>query len=278
MIKTRIFREFSLQSLLLLMGILITVYLLPTLLPTYRYSLIGFGSIMIIANFLMMMKKTNFLKLTRLVSIYFFISILIVFIVYYVSAFMILTDTYGMEKLFIKYGTAAKLLFLVICFAQPIILPIPEAITVGAGSTVFGPFQAASLAFAGTFSGILVLYFLARYGGTKIVTRFIKNSQLEQYQNDVRRNETLIMGLLFIVPVLPDEIICVGAGLSRISIKKFILIAGLSKLFTSFALAYSVTLAGYFQISNSQFIIYITGFLTIIFLVSYFIGKSRAGR
>ncbi|MFE8699717.1 TVP38/TMEM64 family protein [Cytobacillus sp. FJAT-54145] len=216
------------------------------------------------------------MKHTRLISLYFFIFISIVSILYYVSALLVLTDTYGMEKLLREYGTTAKLLFIIICFAQPIVLPIPEAITVGAASTVFGSFQAACLAFAGTFSGILVMYFLARYGGTKIVSKMIKMRHLEQYQNYVRRNETFIMGILFIIPILPDEIICVGAGISGISIKRFVLIAALSKLFTSFALAYSVELANLFQLSNSQFIAYLTAIITVIFLTTYFIKKAGA--
>ena len=269
--------EFSLQSLLVVWGILIALYLLPSLIPAYRFALAGLGVFIAAANsyYILVKNKKNFLNLTRLFSLHFFISILILLIVYYVSGFVVLTDTYGLEKVLTQYGTAAKFVYLLICLAQPIVLPIPEAITVGAGSAVFGSFQAAWLSFSGTFSGILIMYSLARYGGSKIVSKFVKERHLEQYRNYVKKNETFIMGILFIVPVLPDEIICMGAGISRVSMKRFVIIAALSKLFTSFALAYSVKLAGYFEISNTQFMIDLTAIITVIFLVSYFSKRLR---
>ena len=58
----------------------------------------------------------------------------------------------------------------------------------------------------------------------------------------IKKNETLVILMLFILPILPDEVICVGAGLAGIDAYKFIGIAALSKLITSFSLSYSLKL------------------------------------
>lgn len=46
--------------------------------------------------------------------------------------------------------------------------------------------------------------------------------------------------MLFILPILPDEIICIGSGLAKLNGYKFIGIAAISKLITSISLAYSL--------------------------------------
>ncbi|MFE8699716.1 hypothetical protein ACFYKX_03655 [Cytobacillus sp. FJAT-54145] len=60
LIKNRVLMEFSLQSLFVLMGILIALFLLPTLIPLYRYSLIGFGGVILVVNSFMMAKNSYF--------------------------------------------------------------------------------------------------------------------------------------------------------------------------------------------------------------------------
>lgn len=50
------------------------------------------------------------------------------------------------------------------------------------------------------------------------------------------------MILLFIIPILPDEIVCIGAGISKVNLKKFLIIALLSKSIIFFTLVYAVEL------------------------------------
>lgn len=63
-----------------------------------------------------------------------------------------------------------------------------------------------------------------------------------EFKNFVVKNEIVILIGLFILPILPDEVICVGAGISGVSFKKFIIIAVLSKIITILAYSQSVQL------------------------------------
>lgn len=63
-----------------------------------------------------------------------------------------------------------------------------------------------------------------------------------EFKNFVVKNEIVVLIGLFILPILPDEVICVGAGISGVSFKKFIIIAVLSKIITILAYSQSVQL------------------------------------
>jgi uncharacterized membrane protein YdjX (TVP38/TMEM64 family) len=169
-----------------------------------------------------------------------------------------------MEILILGNEFVAGFIFFIICFLQPIFLPLPEAATVTACSAVFGSLVAACISFTGTLLGILTAYLLAKVGGQKLILRFVKERHLDQYQQFASRNETLILLILFIIPILPDEIICFGAGIARVSFKKFVFIAGIAKFITSFSLSYSVDYAQSLNLTNSEFIILVIGIVAIV--------------
>ncbi|MFE4145182.1 TVP38/TMEM64 family protein [Peribacillus sp. YIM B13472] len=128
------------------------------------------------------------------------------------------------------------------------------AFFVPAGSAVFGSFTATYLSFFGTISGIAVMFFIARIGGQRLTLRLVKEKHLQSYQKYMQKNETAILFLLFVIPILPDEIICLGSGIGGVSFSRFILIASLSKLMTASSLSYSVELAKALSLTGKELI------------------------
>jgi uncharacterized membrane protein YdjX (TVP38/TMEM64 family) len=237
---------------------LVTLFkMLPTIQPVFKFTGIGLALLIIVFDVLFLVKNSMpSLKITRLIAIYFFAVSLIVFAIFYLTKLLVLTDMYGFENLLELHESTAKLIYLAICFAQPIILPLPEVVTVAGASAVFGPVTAISLGFLGTLAGIIVMYFIARFGGQRIVSRFVKEEHLAKYQSYVKRNEVLFLAIMFIIPILPDEIICIGAGLGGVTFRRFFIIAALTKLFTSTIFAYSVELAKMFSLSPTELMVY----------------------
>lgn len=195
--------------------------------------------------------------------------IILVLLVYYISKFMVMAEYKGLENLLLEYGSMAKFLFFLLCLAQPIILPLPEAVTIPAGSVAFGASSSFYLGFTGTLTGIIIMFFIARYGGMKVASKLVKEKHLTRYQEYVRKKETVILALLFIIPVLPDEIICVGAGIGAVSFKRFLVIASLSKLMTSFVLAYSVSLAKFLDLTPTQLLLSCSVIMGMVFFTSF---------
>ncbi len=183
-----------------------------------------------------------------------------------------------MESLLHGNEFIAAIIFFLICFLQPILLPIPEAATVTAGSAILGALPAACIGFAGTLSGIIVMYFIAKVGGRKLVRKFVGDKHIKRYERYVSKYEIRILLILFIIPILPDEIICVGAGIGGVSFKKFVVIVSVSKLFTSFSLAYSLDIAHSLFLANSQLLLFILGIASIIIVSNKLLLKGSRSK
>lgn len=239
--------ELSLHLAISILSVYLLFTYLPTMLPIYKWFYMSAVALLLgIDGYFLVSKRRTIFKISRLILYYLLAVLLLVLAIFYLTKMVVLTDVYGFEGLLKEQIKAAKFIFFFISFAQPILLPIPEAVTVPGASAVFGPAVAAAISFLGTLLGISFMFFATRYGGSKFLLKLIKKAQLENYQNYVSKNEALIMFLLFIIPILPDEIICVGAGIGSMSPKKFLLIASLSKFITATLLAYSVQLANIF--------------------------------
>ncbi|MGL5574256.1 MAG: TVP38/TMEM64 family protein [Sarcina sp.] len=156
----------------------------------------------------------------------------ILFLLSCISIFGILIKENGVKSVLESYGGFGRVIYFIICFLQPIILPLPEPITITAGNLVFGKLIGFILGFLGTVLGIVTMFTISRVGNKKLKLNIINSKNLEKYNKLVEKNETFILIILFIFPILPDEIICIGAGLGLIKFKKFLLIAIFSKLFT----------------------------------------------
>ncbi|MCM3690842.1 TVP38/TMEM64 family protein [Neobacillus niacini] len=183
-----------------------------------------------------------------------------------------------MEILLHENQLVVAFIYFTICFLQPILLPFPEAATVGAGSAVLGSFPAACIGFVGTLSGIIFAYFIAKFGGQTIIRKWVKDHHLKQYERYVSRNEISILFILFMIPILPDEIICIGAGLSGVSFRRFLIIACIAKLITSFSLAYSVNFAQSLALTETQFSFLVIGILGIVLLTTVISKKMLLKR
>ncbi|WP_256941405.1 TVP38/TMEM64 family protein [Bacillus sp. EAC] len=273
--KKNMMKELSIHVLLAAVSIFFLLEFLPTVVSIYK-GLFTFAimSILLLDFYLVLSNHKKILKVTKIALVLILICISVVGLIFYITKFLVFADTYGVERILIDHISIAKLIFFTICFFQPIFLPIPEAVTLPAGSAVLGSFQGAYIGFLGSISGIVVMYFLARIGGLKLVAKFVKEKHLKRYQEYVSKNETIILTLMFIIPILPDEIICVGAGISKVSFKRFIIIASISKLVTSSLLSYSVYLAKLFSLSATQLIFGSSIIILFVFLLSFIIKKS----
>ena len=67
-----------------------------------------------------------------------------------------------------SFGGAAVFIFILIQFAQVVLLPIPSFITVGASVLCFGPFWGAVYSFIGSFIGSVVAFAIGRVFGYKV--------------------------------------------------------------------------------------------------------------
>ena len=151
----------------------------------------------------------------------------------FITQLVVFTDYYGFEYILTEYAEDTLPLFFLICFLQPIMLPVPEPVSVLAGSAVFGGKTAFLICFPATVLGILVMYCLAGYGGSRMKAKYSHSRQLEKYYAYVDKYGVWVLFFLLVFPILPDEIICLGAGFGHMPAKRFVPAVLVGKLITS---------------------------------------------
>lgn len=166
------------------------------------------------------------------------------------------------------------LIYFLITFIQPILLFTPEMVTITGGSLALGSLRAFIIGYLGILSGTVTMYFIGRYAH-QIIEKRLGNESLDKYTRLVEKNGDIIIGLLFILPILPDNIICAGAGVSKVSFKNFFFIAAVAKLITTFVYAYSTELANILPVTELQLFVGKLVVITSVALINHLFKKRK---
>ena len=104
--------------------------------------------------------------------------------------------------------------------------PIPGQVTGFVGGFLFGPVLGAVYATI----GCTLVFMLARRLGRPFVERFVKPRTLYRFDYFTESGGPLVLLLIFLVPIFPDDLICYIAGLIRIPIHRLVLVAFVGRI------------------------------------------------
>lgn len=107
---------------------------------------------------------------------------------------------------------------------QVLAAPIPGTAIEAAGGYLFGPCLGALYAMAGILAGSGLNFFLARRFGRPLLGRWIAPPSLARLDELVRRGGTLFFFLLWLFPFVPDDLVCLAAGLTSMPTGHFLLL------------------------------------------------------
>lgn len=134
------------------------------------------------------------------------------------------------------------ILYFIGCILQPICLPVPEMMLVLWASQTIGEVPSFLVGLLGTIIGISIMYHLSGKVSCFIVEKFHFEGGLERFQLYVKHFQEVIVGFLFVVPILPDEIIGLGASFIKIKFSRFLCIAIVAKVISIGMIAFSDSL------------------------------------
>jgi uncharacterized membrane protein YdjX (TVP38/TMEM64 family) len=113
---------------------------------------------------------------------------------------------------------------------QVILAPIPGALFPPVGSLAFGPWPALGLSLAGMALGSAVVFLVARRWGRPLAVRLVGEDLIHRYQNVMTARGGLLIWVVFLLPLLPDDALCALAGLSGIRFRRFMVIATVGRV------------------------------------------------
>lgn len=118
--------------------------------------------------------------------------------------------------LILSLGFWGRLAFVFLQFLQVTFLPIPSAVSTLAGVLVFGPLQASLLSLSGIMLGSVLAFWLGRRFGRKLVSFMVGEETCHKWTNFLT-NAKYSFVVMMILPIFPDDILCLVAGLTDMS-------------------------------------------------------------
>lgn len=171
-------------------------------------------------------KTRKLLNIATVISL----SVIIVLTIYGVKTGL-LTDREQLELLVKKSGVWGPLLFITIQMVQVVLPIIPGGITCGAGVVISGAWHGLLYNYIGIVAGSMINFYLARRYGQCFVKYFVKEETYEKYIGWLEKGKKFDKFFAFAIffPCAPDDVLCLIAGLTRMTWKKFAAIILLGK-------------------------------------------------
>src|SRR3989338_6939430 len=137
----------------------------------------------------------------------------------------------------VVFGVFAHLAFILIQALQVIITPISHYSIGVIGGFLYGPYLGALFNWIGRMMGHITAFFIARFFGRKIAEKFVKQETLDKYDRYIS-NKSLILFILYFLPLFPDDELSYLAGLSKMKFRMFFIANFFGHIGGSLGLAY----------------------------------------
>ncbi|MEE6738771.1 TVP38/TMEM64 family protein, partial [Lacticaseibacillus paracasei] len=143
----------------------------------------------------------------------------------------ILSNINALQAYIARLGIAGALFFMLIQVIQVVIPIIPGGVSTAAGVILFGPWTGFFYNYIGIAIGSFINFHLARRFGKPLLTYLISEKTYNKYIGYTKNQQRFdrFFTLAIILPVAPADVLCLLAGLTKMTFKKFFWIIILGK-------------------------------------------------
>ena len=121
-----------------------------------------------------------------------------------------------LQSVILELGFWGRFTFVFLQFLQVTFIPLPSPVLVIAGTLIYGPFEAGLLSLSGILLGSALAFFIGRIFGIKIVT-FMVGEKVALKWKKFLSNCKYTFVLMMLLPLFPDDVLCLVAGLTNMS-------------------------------------------------------------
>lgn len=160
--------------------------------------------------------KRKILRTTLVLASFCIIGVLSYFILVWTGAWTKINSVEKLRTLILRLGFWGRFMFVFLQFLQVTFVPIPSTISTLAGVLIYGPLQASLLSLAGVMLGSVFAFWLGRQFGRKIVIFMVGKESCEKWTNFLSKCKYSFV-IMMLLPIFPDDILCLVAGLTEMS-------------------------------------------------------------
>ncbi len=167
-------------------------------------------------------RKEALFKTTLIVLFFAAIGFAIYISLLKTGAMNMLKDADNISDLMQKTGIWGPLIYILIQFLQVTFIPIPSAITTTAGVVAFNNLPLVFVcSLVGMLAGSMFAFFLGRVFGVKLLIWMVGPKAYNKYQKMLKGRDKLMLFMMFLLPVFPDDLLCIFAGVTTMSYTTF---------------------------------------------------------
>lgn len=158
--------------------------------------------------------------------------LLVAFIIYALKMNLLTSKDILVEKIK-SFGFIGPAIFLLLQVVQVVFPVIPGGASCLAGVLAFGPIEGFIYNYVGLSLGSVVAYLLSRNFGLPLIKKLFQQETIDKYLKyikDKKFEKIFFLGIL--LPGAPDDLLCYIAGISEMTLKKFVIIILLAKPLT----------------------------------------------
>lgn len=141
-----------------------------------------------------------------------------------------LTDGAALRRFVDGYGVLAPLVFVAVQAIQVVVAPIPGQVTAFTGGYLFGSVLGTAYSLVGVTIGSAVAFWLSRRYGRPFVAGVVQADLLARFDAFVEHAGIGSLFVIFLVPGLPDDVLCFVGGLTDIDLPKLVVISFFGRL------------------------------------------------
>ncbi|MBP7343140.1 MAG: TVP38/TMEM64 family protein [Clostridia bacterium] len=127
-------------------------------------------------------------------------------------------------------GRWGPILFFLLSYLQVVIAPIPGQVTYFVGGMLFGTWGGFLINHTATILASVTVYWLGRAFGEPLVDKLAGKGKTKKAVDFVKRNGPIFFLLAFVIPGLPDDLLCYIAGIVTLPFGIFLFLVAVARI------------------------------------------------
>lgn len=220
--------KFAMASLVVL-NLTLTVMHLDHLNAALYYCAICLFSCILVASVAINNVQSPVYKFLTLLNIVAALVLVSYIALYYSGVLEKINNVEELRKFVKESGQWGILVLFGLTLLQVVVLPIPAAVTILIGVLMYGSTVSFIVSTLGTIAGSIICFLLGKFFGYRVVAWIIGDEKAKKYADFINEKGKIPFIVMLLFPFFPDDILCMTAGLTKMTFKFFIITVVLTR-------------------------------------------------
>ena len=270
--------KFAMASLMVL-NLTLTVMHLDHLNAALYYCAICLFSCILVASVAINNVQSPVYKFLTLLNIVAALVLVSYIALYYSGVIEKINNVEELRKFVKESGQWGILVLFGLTLLQVVVLPIPAAVTILIGVLMYGSTVSFIVSTLGTIAGSIICFLLGKFFGYRVVAWIIGDEKAKKYADFINEKGKIPFIVMLLFPFFPDDILCMTAGLTKMTFKFFIITVVLTRPVMIAFVSYFGT-GDIIPFSGWGIPVWIGMFVfavALLYFINYFIDKRKNG-